>query len=118
LIADGCAKVYGGTGQLTTVAIETGSLGRQVIECRGNAQSCCLGAQAEVTPAQDGTVLAANPLPGTQISDYRVAHLGKGWIDTLSLAPLDRLRVAIRCERVGLSHSMRFASPLASSSSS
>jgi hypothetical protein len=24
LIADGCAKVYGGTGQLTTVAIETG----------------------------------------------------------------------------------------------
>jgi hypothetical protein len=32
LIADGCAKVYGGTGQLTTVPIETGSLGRQVID--------------------------------------------------------------------------------------
>ncbi|MCS3446408.1 MULTISPECIES: SIR2 family protein [Bradyrhizobium] len=32
LIADGCAKVYGGTGQLTTVAIETRSLGRQVID--------------------------------------------------------------------------------------
>ncbi|MBR1172680.1 SIR2 family protein [Bradyrhizobium sp. KB893862 SZCCT0404] len=32
LIADGCAKVYGGTGQLTTVAIETGSIGRQVID--------------------------------------------------------------------------------------
>jgi len=32
LIADGCAKVYGGTGQLTTVAIETGPVGRHVID--------------------------------------------------------------------------------------
>jgi NAD-dependent SIR2 family protein deacetylase len=32
LVADGCAKVYGGTGQLTTVAIETGSLGRDAID--------------------------------------------------------------------------------------
>ncbi|WP_247971284.1 hypothetical protein [Bradyrhizobium sp. 195] len=32
LAADGCAKVYGGTGQLTTVAIETGSLGRDAID--------------------------------------------------------------------------------------
>jgi hypothetical protein len=32
LIADGCAKVYGGTGQLTTVAIETGEIGRHVID--------------------------------------------------------------------------------------
>ena len=32
LVADGCAKVYGGTGQLTTVAIETGSLGRNAID--------------------------------------------------------------------------------------
>jgi hypothetical protein len=32
LIADGCAKVYGGTGPLTTVAIETGGIGRQVID--------------------------------------------------------------------------------------
>lgn len=32
LVADGCAKVYGGTGPLTTVAIETGSLGRDAID--------------------------------------------------------------------------------------
>jgi hypothetical protein len=32
LVADGCAKVFGGTGQLTTVAIETGSLGRDAID--------------------------------------------------------------------------------------
>jgi NAD-dependent SIR2 family protein deacetylase len=32
LVADGCAKVYGGTGQLTTAAIETGSLGRDAID--------------------------------------------------------------------------------------
>jgi NAD-dependent SIR2 family protein deacetylase len=32
LIADGCAKVYGGTGQLTIVAIETGGIGRHVID--------------------------------------------------------------------------------------
>jgi hypothetical protein len=32
IVADGCAKVYGGTGQLTTVAIETGTLGRDAID--------------------------------------------------------------------------------------
>lgn len=32
LVADGCAKVYGGTGQLTTVSIETGTLGRNAID--------------------------------------------------------------------------------------
>lgn len=32
LVADGCAKVYGGTGPLTMVAIETGSLGRDAID--------------------------------------------------------------------------------------
>lgn len=32
LVADGCAKVYGGTGHLTTVAIEPAVLGREVID--------------------------------------------------------------------------------------
>ncbi|WBL78127.1 SIR2 family protein [Bradyrhizobium xenonodulans] len=32
LVADGCAKVYGGTGHLTTVAIESAGLGREVMD--------------------------------------------------------------------------------------
>jgi SIR2-like domain len=32
LVADGCAKVYGGTGHLTTVVIESASIGREVID--------------------------------------------------------------------------------------
>ncbi len=53
LVADGCAKVYGGTGLLTTVAIETGSPGRNATDEGRWPVEVKLMAIPPIVPAQE-----------------------------------------------------------------